>query len=82
MNPNRDNANAPLAVDARQLGEMLCLSVRTIRTMDSAGKLPKPVTLACRSVRWNVAEICDWLDAGAPARIEWQAIRTHGKRPR
>lgn len=68
---------APLAVSARQLAGMLDLSVRTIRTMDAAGKLPRGVRIG-RSVRWPVDELRDWLDAGCPDRASWQAIRRNG----
>lgn len=65
----------PLAVDAKRLGRMLGLSERTIRTMDSAGKLPRPLRLNGHSVRWRVAEIEAWLEAGAPDRNTWETIR-------
>ena len=62
-----------MAVDARTLGRMLGLSLRTIRTMDAAGKLPRPVKLNGHSVRWIVFEIESWLAAGAPNRSEFEA---------
>jgi predicted DNA-binding transcriptional regulator AlpA len=65
-----------LAVDARQLGAMLGLSVRTIRTMDAGGKLPRPIRLN-GSVRWVVTEIQAWLLAGAPSRPDWEALKGH-----
>lgn len=55
----------PLAVGAMQLGRMLGLSLRTIRTMDAAGKLPRPVKLNGHSARLIVSEIESWLAAGA-----------------
>ena len=41
-----------LACDAKTLAKMLCVSVRTIRQLDAGGKLPRPVTIGARSVRW------------------------------
>lgn len=64
----------PLAVDAKVLATMLGLSVRTIRAMDAAGKLPRPVRLG-HAVRWPLRIIEDWLDAGAPDRRTWQAMQ-------
>ncbi len=69
----------PLAVDARALGRMLGLSLRTIRAMDAAGKLPQPVKLSARSVRWIVSEIKSWLAAGAPDRSTWEVLRAKEK---
>jgi len=65
---------APLLADARALGNLLSLGLRTIRQMDSAGKLPRPLKLNTR-VLWCVQEIRDWLEAGAPCRAEWEALK-------
>ncbi|MCH7591786.1 MAG: AlpA family phage regulatory protein [Planctomycetes bacterium] len=64
-----------LAVNAKKLAAMLGLSERTIRQLDAGGKLPKPVKIGARSVRWPVAEIDAWLAAGAPDRATWNAMR-------
>ena len=71
----KETSAVALAVDAKQLGAMLGFSVRTIRTMDSGGKLPRPIRLNGHSVRWIVSEIEAWLTAGAPDRRTWEAIR-------
>ena len=64
----------PLAISAQQLARTLNLSVRTIRTMDAAGKLPRPVKLNGHAVRWVVSAIESWLAVGAPDRGEFGAI--------
>ena len=71
---NESGRNNPLAFSAQQLAERLGVSLRHMRRLDSAGKLPKPVRLG-RSVRWPVTEIEGWLKAGAPDRQRWQAMR-------
>ena len=70
----------PLAVSARQLAAMLDLSLRTIRTMDAAGKLPRGIRFG-RSVRWSYEELRDWVAHGCPNRKTWNAIRANGKGP-
>lgn len=65
----------PLIVDARRLAKLLCAGIRTVRTWDAAGKLPAPIRIGGRVV-WRVAEIRDWLAAGAPDRTAWTAIRS------
>lgn len=68
-----------LAVDAKQLGAMLNLSVRTIRTMDAAGKLPRPIRLG-HAVRWVIdgrTGIREWLEAGAPNRKAWEMTHSN-----
>ena len=71
------HANEAIAVDARSLGRMLGLSLRTIRAMDAGGKLPRPVKLNGHSVRWVVSEIEAWLAVGAPDRSAWEALRAN-----
>ena len=63
-----------LAVDARGLATMLNVGKRSIDTYNAAGLIPAPFRLFGR-VLWNVAEVRKWLDAGAPARAEWEAIK-------
>lgn len=70
---------APLLADARRLAPLLCCGVRTIRTWDAAGKLPEPLRIAGRVV-WRLDEIRAWLDAGAPDREDWVAIRDARKK--
>jgi prophage regulatory protein len=69
---------APLVADAKGLAKLLGLGVRTIRTHDAAGKLPQPVKLGGRVV-WRLDEIRAWLDAGAPDRATWAALRAARK---
>jgi predicted DNA-binding transcriptional regulator AlpA len=60
--------------DAKRLSRLLGIGVRTIRSMDAAGKLPKPTRLNTRVV-WIIREIRQWLEAGAPDRAEWEALK-------
>jgi len=69
---------APLVADAKGLAKLLGLGVRTIRTHDAAGKLPKPLKLGGRVV-WRLDELRAWLDAGAPDRATWTALRAARK---
>ncbi len=62
-----------LVVDAKRLARLLTCGVRTVRTLDAGGKLPKPLRIGGRVV-WRVAEIRDWLAAGAPDRDTWAAL--------
>ena len=76
--PPADPAAPPLVVDARRLAAMLCAGLRTIRTHDAAGRLPKPVRIGGK-VLWPVAEINDWIRAGCPDRETWEARRAARK---
>jgi prophage regulatory protein len=64
--------NTQLALSARQLSQMLGISLRQAWRLNSAGKLPKPIRLG-GSVRWNRQEVQDWFAAGCPDRKTWEA---------
>ena len=70
----------PLVVDAKQLAQLLTCGVRTVRTLDASGKLPKPIRIG-GSVVWLLNEICEWLEAGAPDRETWEARKAIFKHP-
>ena len=64
----------PLLVDARRLAKLLSMGLRTIRTLDAAGKLPRPCKISGR-VLWSVAEIKAWIHENCPDREAWEHRR-------
>jgi predicted DNA-binding transcriptional regulator AlpA len=68
------NPSAPLLYDAEGLAAALAVSVKTIRRMAAAGKLPRPVRVGVgsRALRWRSAEIVRWTEAGCPPLNEWE----------
>jgi hypothetical protein len=62
----------PLLVDAKAAAAMCSKSLRTWRTWDAAGWIPRPVRIG-RSTLWRALELGRWVDAGCPRRIEWEA---------
>lgn len=65
-----------LAVTAAELAKQLNISERHVWSLHSSGRIPLPVRIGgSRSVRWRVAEIRAWLDAGCPVRATWEANR-------
>jgi predicted DNA-binding transcriptional regulator AlpA len=76
--PPAPESSAPLVADASALAALLTVSVRTVRTWDLAGKLPRPLRIGGRVV-WRLDEIRRWLDAGAPDRATWEARRATRK---
>jgi predicted DNA-binding transcriptional regulator AlpA len=57
--------NAPLLIPDTGVAELLGISVRSVWRLHSAHRIPQPIRLA-GSVRWRVAEIQAWVDAGCP----------------
>lgn len=75
-----DPAGSPLIlVDARTAAALLGVGLRTLRTMDAAGRLPAPVRLSPGCVRWRLAELRAWTEAGCPDRETWAALRAARK---
>ena len=56
----------------------LRVSPKTIHRMDEAGKIPAPVTVGARSLRWVRQKIVDWLAAGCPDRETFEALGKKG----
>lgn len=64
--------NTALAISARELAEMLDISLRQVWRLNAAGKLPRPLRIG-GSVRWSRQEIVEWFEAGCPDRRTWEA---------
>ena len=65
----------PLALSAKALAAALGVSVRHIRRLDAAGKLPRAAKLG-RCCRWSVSEVQEWLAAGCPERWRWEELKS------
>ncbi len=61
-----------LAVDARQMSKLIPFSVRTLRRLDAACKLPRGFKLGSRKL-WRVSDLRLWADWGFPDRAEFEA---------
>jgi predicted DNA-binding transcriptional regulator AlpA len=67
-----DTQDASLLVTARQAAAMCGKSLRTWRSWDAAGWIPRPIRIG-RSTLWRVDELRAWAEAGCPRRGEWEA---------
>ena len=72
------NSVQPELWTARDLAKAMRLGVRSVWKLLAAERLPEPLRLGGRMVRWRRSEILDWLDAGCPARDEWVRVRGSG----
>ena len=59
---------------AQSLGRLLSLSKRQIFRLNNCGKIPAALRIG-GSVRWSEKTILDWLQAGAPDRKTFEAMR-------
>jgi len=72
--PTGGSEDAPLLVTAKQAASMCGKSLRTWRSWDAAGWIPRPVRIG-RSTLWRADELREWVAAGCPRRDEWEARR-------
>ena len=72
MGSKTRNKTELLAVDVRQMAEMVPFSVRTLRRMDSGGKLPRGFKVGGRKL-WRVSDLQLWSKWGFPERREFEA---------
>jgi predicted DNA-binding transcriptional regulator AlpA len=68
----------PFTMTDAEIGRELRVSGKTIRRMDVDGKLPRPVMVGARSLRWVRQTIVEWLAAGCPDRETFEANRKGG----
>ena len=67
-NCNNEFREAPdTLIDIETVAEMLAVSVRTVRRMSDAGRMPRPLNLGNRLVRWRQGEIASWIAGGCVA---------------
>ena len=64
--------NGALLFTARQAAAVCGKSLRTWRTWDAAGWIPRPVRIG-RSTLWRADELREWVAVGCPRRQEWEA---------
>lgn len=67
MNTRPSTADEPLLLSAPELARLLGVSVRTVRTLDTLGRLPQPVRVG-RAVRWSRQAVVEWIAGGCPRR--------------
>ncbi|HEY7308395.1 MAG TPA: helix-turn-helix domain-containing protein [Gemmataceae bacterium] len=59
---------------AKDLSEVLRVSVRQVRRLVAGESLPAPVYIG-RLPRWRETEISAWMQAGCPDRQRWETAR-------
>ena len=72
------NGPPPSTMTDAEIGHDLRVSPKTIRRMNDDCKLPQPVMVGARSLRWVRQTIVEWLAAGCPDRATFEANRKGG----
>jgi predicted DNA-binding transcriptional regulator AlpA len=65
-------SDALLLLSAKRAAKVCGISLRTWRTYDSGGRIPKPVRIGRRTL-WRADELRAWVAASCPCRADWEA---------
>ena len=65
-----------MMVSAESAARLFDISVRSWWRMNAAGEVPASVVVGARSVRWDVAKLKAWHQAGRPTRAKWEVLKT------
>lgn len=60
-----------IAISARELAELLGVSLRQVWRLNATAKLPRNMQLG-GSRKWSRTEIMNWFEAGCPDRQTWE----------
>jgi predicted DNA-binding transcriptional regulator AlpA len=71
---NTEVATDKLVLTTSEAAAIFQKSVRTWRSWDAAGKIPKPMRIG-RATYWRPEELRAWVAAGCPDRETWEAMR-------
>jgi len=66
-----------LLIDTNATAKLLKVSSRTIFSMQTDGRMPKPIRIGS-AVRWRYDEIKKWVEAGCPTQSEWSYESSRG----
>jgi len=62
---------------AKQFGQKLNLSKRSIHRLNACGQIPKPLKIG-GSIRWNEQEVSAWISAGCLDRKRFEQLMRKG----
>ena len=68
------SATDRLLVPSRESAALCGMSLRTWRTWDAAGLIPRPIRIG-RSTLWRLTELKQWIACGCPDRATWEKLQ-------
>lgn len=68
---------AVIAVDVRRMSSLVPFSVRTLRRMDSAGRMPRGFRVGGKKL-WRISDLKLWAQLGFPRREKFEALVKSG----
>lgn len=62
---------AGLMIDKKTMARLLNVSLTTLHQLHATESIPEAVRLGRSIIRWRLAEILAWMEAGCPSRRNW-----------
>jgi predicted DNA-binding transcriptional regulator AlpA len=62
---------SPWLLTAAEAAAQCRTSVRTWRSWDASGRVPRPIRIG-RAKLWRPLELADWIAAGCPPQAAWE----------
>ena len=62
---NKSPSSEPILLDSKEVANLLGVSHTTIWRMRCEGRLPAPIQVSSRLVKWRRSDILDWVDQQA-----------------
>jgi predicted DNA-binding transcriptional regulator AlpA len=60
-----------ILLDTKVTARLLDISPATLDRLRAVGGIPEPVRVGGRIIRWRLAELLEWIEAGCPPRKFW-----------
>ncbi len=73
------NSPDPWLLTVSDLAALLQISEREVWRKRASGKLPEPVQLSAKHIRWDREEVRAWIAAGCPTLKFWKALKVSKK---
>jgi predicted DNA-binding transcriptional regulator AlpA len=74
---DRSPTASAMLLTAKQAAATCSKSVRTWRSWDAAGKVPRAIRIG-RSTLWRLEDLRSWVELGCPPRREFEARLPQG----
>jgi predicted DNA-binding transcriptional regulator AlpA len=67
-------SEGPAMIDARKASQLIGVSPATWFRMVAAGRTPAPIQVSAGCVRYRMADLLLWIEAGCPRRSEFEGL--------
>lgn len=70
----------PMLLDTAAVAALLGVHTRTVERLRASGRMPRPIKLGTKAVRWDRRDIQLWIDLRCPPTVEFEARKESAER--